>query len=224
MTEQPDWSTGKGLPVRPTKVVRMGKRETALGMLLTAAGYQTTTSPAAANTADMGSKGRKAALEIYERLGGRPENRPLVAGKWDLALAGNLLIEVDEQEHFNRHRVLTLEGTGFPWTVEYLQHSAKHEDRCRTYGKYWVTERSSVMFGPASAPGDHIGVGSPRWRQRALYDAVRDIWAQENPHWRLARLSMYDVVDGVRLNEVLTGKHPLDPARLRGLIQARTTG
>lgn len=80
------------------------------------------------------------------------------------------------------------------------------------------------MFGLASAPGNHDGVGSPRWRQRALYDAVRDIWVGNNPTWRLARVSMYDLVGGVRINEVLTGKHHVDPSLLRKLIESRAAG
>lgn len=195
-----------------------------MGPLLAAAGYRIAAKPPKASTEDMSAKARGTAMEVYERLGGRPEGRAINSGTWDLAVEGNLLIEVDEQEHFTRHRIVSLEGTTFPWTADYQRYSAAHEDRCRTYGKYWTTDRSAAMFGPASAPGNHDGVGSPRWRQRALYDAVRDIWVQDNPGWRLARLSMYDVVDGVRFNEVLTGKHQLDPALLRALIESRAAG
>ena len=202
----------------------MKDRETAMGHLLVEAGYRITTIPPNANTANMSAAARGTAMEVYERLGGRPEGRALVSGEWDLAVEGNLLIELDEQEHFNRHRALTLEGTSFPWTADYQRYCTEHERRCKTNGQAWETNRSAVMFGPASAPGNHDGVGSPRWRQRALYDAVRDIWVQDNPAWRLARLSMYDVVDGVQFNEVLKGKHQLDPALLRDLIDSRTAG
>lgn len=195
-----------------------------MGQLLVAAGYRITTIPPNASTANMSAKARGTALEVYERLGGRPEGRALTAGKWDFAVEGNLLIELDEQEHFNRHRALTLEGTSFPWTSDYQRYSETHERRCRTSGQAWDKPRASVMFGPASAPGNHDGVGSPRWRQRALYDAVRDIWVQDNQIWRLARLSMYDVVDGVRLDKVLKRKHQLDPALLRDLIESRSAG
>lgn len=200
----------------------MGKREAALGVLLAGSGYRMTAKPPNASTADMRGKARDTAMEVYERLGGRPEGRALVSGKWDLATEGNLLIELDEQEHFNRHRTLTLESTHFPWTARYQRYSAVHEDRCRTDNGFWATNRSAVMFGPASAPGNHDGVGSPRWRQRALYDAVKDIWSKDNPTWCLARISMYDVVDGVRFNEILTGRKRIAPARLRELIEERT--
>lgn len=55
--------------------------------------------PPNASTADMGTKARGTAMEIHERLGGRPGNRAFTSGTWDLALEGNLLIEIDEQEH-----------------------------------------------------------------------------------------------------------------------------
>lgn len=195
-----------------------------MGQLLAAAGYRVTAKPPKASTENMSAKARSSAMEVYERLGGRPEGRALISGDWDLAVEGNLLIELDEQEHFNRHRDLTLEGTGLPWTHDYQRYSAAHEDRCRTDNGFWTTNRSAVMFGPASAPGNHDGVGSPRWRQRALYDANKDIWVQDNPAWRLVRLSMYDVVDGVRLDKVLKGKHQLDPALLRDLVESRAAG
>lgn len=44
----------------------MGKRETAMGPLLAPAGYRIMAKPAAASTADMGSKARGTAMEIYK--------------------------------------------------------------------------------------------------------------------------------------------------------------
>ncbi|MCC3299413.1 DUF7255 family protein [Arthrobacter caoxuetaonis] len=200
----------------------MGKTETAMGVLLAGAGYRVTVKPPAASTADMGCKASSEALDIYGRLQGIQERTLLTSGRWDIAVEGNLLIEVDEQEHFNRHRATTLEGTSYPWTADYRRYCTEHESRCRTYGGYWASGSSSAMFGPASPQGDHTGVGAPRWRQRALYDAVRDVWARDNQVWKLARVSIYDVVDGVRFRDVLDGRSRIAPERLREMIESRT--
>lgn len=75
-----------------------------MGPLLAAAGYRIAAKPPKASTEDMSAKARGTAMEAYERLGGRPDGRAINSGTWDLAVEGNLLIEIDEQEHFNRHR------------------------------------------------------------------------------------------------------------------------
>lgn len=195
-----------------------------MGGVLTNAGYRITDKPPNASTANMGGHAGAAALGLYQRLQGIQQPARISSGIWDIAVEGNLLIEVDEENHFNRHRAATLDGTDYPWTADYLRYCAEYESRCRTNGGFWTSTSSECMFGPASPRGDHTGVGAPRWRQRALYDAVRDVWAQGNPGWRLARLSIYDVVDGVRFNDVLRGRQQITPDRLRELIEARTLG
>ena len=50
------------------------------------------------------------------------------------------------------------------------------------------------MFGPAQQNGDLIGYGSPRWKQRAFYNYLKDIsyLATNIP---VVRLSIYDSID-----------------------------
>ena len=81
------------------------------------------------------------------------------------------------------------------------------------------TER---LFGVELEPGDlDSDGGAPRWKQRALYDAMKDAYALHHDV-RLARLSVYDDVEvGVTLGEVLDGRVPTDVKGLPGLLAAR---
>lgn len=77
------------------------------------------------------------------------------------------------------------------------------------------------MFGQADLDGV-IGVhGAPRWKQRAMYDVVKDAAAAAG-QVRLARVSIYDVVDGHTLNDVLYGRVTVDARAVDELVVRRT--
>lgn len=59
------------------------------------------------------------------------------------------------------------------------------------------------------------------WKQRALYDAIKDVSAVIG-QIRLARLSMYDSVDGHLLNDVLYGRAAVDADAIEDRILRRT--
>lgn len=61
-------------------------------------------------------------------------------------------------------------------------------------------------------------MGSLRWRQRAFYDAVKDLL----PVIQLARIAVFDVVDGRSVNTILRSKDHSAAAALRRLIESRT--
>ena len=53
------------------------------------------------------------------------------------------------------------------------------------------------MFSSGSQPGDLASEGgAPRWKQRAIYDAMKDTVAAGAKGVRVARLSVYDNVSG----------------------------
>ena len=64
--------------------------------------------------------------------------------------------------------------------------------------------------------------GAPRWKQRALYDAIKDASAHAND-LRFARLSIYDEVSGAPLGAALSGRHSIDTDELLELLAARTS-
>jgi hypothetical protein len=79
------------------------------------------------------------------------------------------------------------------------------------------------MFGPPGEAGVLEGAGAPRWKQRALYDAIKDIAALTSTALHLVRLSVWDTIGDVRLGDALSGGAPIDPERLRELVEQRTT-
>ncbi|WIB01263.1 hypothetical protein [Curtobacterium sp. MCBA15_012] len=67
-----------------------------------------------------------------------------------------------------------------------------------------------------------LSVGAPRWKQRALYDAVKDAAAATGVV-RLARLSIYDHVEGVRLEDFLRGLAVVTAEALYSFVAARSS-
>ncbi|AWG71869.1 hypothetical protein I3U86_23715 [Mycobacteroides abscessus subsp. massiliense] len=142
---------------------------------------------------------------------------------------GDLVIELDEEQHFNRYRALTLDtpfAAKLPWRDTYLTQCASFEMTCRKKAsnwRYWTNPSSEKSFGPSGPPGKLDEAGSPRWKQRAIYDAMRDATALSGTI-RLARLSRWDEIDGIPLWQALEGSTPIDSASLLSLIADRTVG
>src|SRR5690242_6391587 len=205
----------------------MGTRQDALAQILVEAGYQPA-SPRSMRPHRQGLRrqDQKEILRLYRELGGILDAPRLRPGPWDCVLEGGLIVELDESQHFNRYRRKTLEpewAQKLPWSEAYTRYCTQFESACaseRGWGSYWTSVATERMFGPAGPPRLLDGAGAPRWKQRALYDAIRDI-AAVSSGVRLARLAVYDVVGGVSLAEVLDGK-PVDRDALRAFIDERT--
>ena len=166
-------------------------------------------------------------LDLYRSLGGKADTPTLCPGGWDLAFAGGLVVELDEELHFNRYRAVTLAASwesGLPWAADYQVHCAKHEPACLAagvWGKRWTNASAAAMF-LGGAPGDLDGGGAPRWKQRALYDALKDTVTLLASGVRLARVATHDQLNGVTLGTVLDGLAPIDAGAVRSLVDART--
>jgi hypothetical protein len=149
---------------------------------------------------------------VYTSLGGvRPEAR-IAPGRWDLVVDGRA-VELDEDLHFNRYRKLTLdsplyERLSFP-RAQYIAFCEQHEADCLragSWGKRWTQPAAEREFGPPGQAGDLEGLGSPRWKQRAFYDFIKDLapFTLELPLSRLAIWDRIDVGEEVRtVDEVL---------------------
>jgi hypothetical protein len=170
--------------------------------------------------------------DAYLQLGGVQQTPLLKPVGWDLSLrgaSGRIVVELDEEQHFTRYRLVTLSA---PW-VDELPWAAAYRELCATKegaavvthssGGFWASIGSITQFGEAAPNGDLAGAGSPGWKQRALYDAMRDAVAATGGV-RLARLSVYDDLGGVTLNEVLEDGAEFDHDLLRALLDSRTTG
>lgn len=139
-------------------------------------------------------------VRTYNKLGGILDVPPLSFGKWDICLDG-FIVELDEEQHFNRYRAVTLESylyhveKGFD-IVNYAKYCVDYENNClkkSSWGKYWTSPSTEKQFGLPGIKGDLENIGSPRWRQRAFYDYLRDAFAiiYRTP---LVRISIYDKI------------------------------
>lgn len=139
------------------------------------------------------------------------------------------MVELDEELHFNRYRAQTLQpvwAAALPWHDDYIDFSSRHELHCLAAGKWgkrWTNPSCESMFGAPEACGSFEGVGAPRWKQRALYDAMKDIAALSPGKERLARVSVWDKVGSTKLGDALIGGTQIDLDHLRDLVARRTT-
>lgn len=177
---------------------------------------------------DLGADLAEHIKDHLEVLGGdRGAATRLRPGSWDLALDGGLLVELDEELHFNRYRGQTVQApwaSALPWTDLYLEYCSREEERCLTaakWGQRWTNPSCERMFGVASQPGDFDGGGAPRWKQRALYDAIKDAFALSQSEYRVARVSVHDIVDGTTLEEVLRSPTPEHGVAVAELVASR---
>jgi hypothetical protein len=141
---------------------------------------------------------------LYRELGGCKEPGSLRPGAWDVLVDG-VLVELDEQLHFNRYRVLTLQAKSynhlsrFP-LAGYRSFCATREDVCLKHGKgqgRWTNPSTEAHFGPAGPRGDLSGNGSPRWKQRAVYDLIKDLTQLDPGAAPLARIAIWDQLPGL---------------------------
>jgi hypothetical protein len=118
----------------------------------------------------------------HNNLGGIPPIGPFNLRPWDMEFDG-VAVELDECLHFNRYRDITLKSPSyarlpaFPLSL-YRRYSLEHEAECAKAGGYggkWSNTSSERQFGAASELRDLSGDGSPRWKQRAFYDFVKDL-------------------------------------------------
>ena len=211
-------------------MVRTGARAQALSALLTEAGLPVTDArPPAPRLDTLPAPLRAEVLDLYRALGGRRDDPALRPGAWDLALAAGGVVELDEELHFNRYRARTLESSWsprLPWHAAYLDLCHAHEPECRSagsWGKRWTNPSCAAMFGPPGPAGDVDSLGgAPRWKQRALYDAVKDAQAAAGTGPSLIRLSVHDDLGGARLGAVLQGGAVVAAEALRELVHRRT--
>lgn len=166
----------------------MGKRQDVLRAMLAEAGYvlkskgthpRPSTANGKINNSVWGEIDR-----VYRQLGGTLPACPLRPGPWDLELA-EFAIELDEEQHFNVYRKITLaspllKNTGFPVAV-YSRYCDIYSDACMIKGTakkgYWSSPSTVKQFGAGAAFGDLTPPGSPRWKQRAFYDFLKDLSA-----------------------------------------------
>lgn len=204
-------------------MTKTGRRAGVLRTLLQAAGVQFRQSSGSLRMGDLHANARDEVLAIHAMLGGLSSAPTLRPGPWDMLTVDGLRIELDEEFHFTRYRAATLQLSslaGLPWTPTHLAFCAAHEKAAAHGGGRWTSASTEKMFGPSDPVGVFGENGSARGKQRALYDAMKDV-AAANGSVRLARISVYDTVDGVKLGDILNGRRTVSPAAVRLAIDAR---
>lgn len=209
-------------------IVKTGRRALRLRELLTNAGVKPATAvPPRPRLADLPEAVRTELLALYRTLGGLQETPKLLPGGWDLVFADDFVVELDEELHFNRYRATTLEASWAaeaPWTEAYRSHCGDHEGRCLrsgAWGRRWTNASSAQMFS-GGPEGDLTGDGAPRWKQRAIYDVLKDAVVLLPAAPALARVATHDKVDGVRLEAILDGDAVVPSTAVRTLVEMRT--
>lgn len=209
------------------RMVRTGRRASILAELLMAAGLTADPPPGRPSVEELPGPVMDDLFVLYQSLGGVLDRPALRPGAWDLKIGG-VRIELDEELHFNRYRATTLRrawAVALPWTASYLDMCGQHEPECLRAGRWgqrWTSEPSARMFGGGARPGDiYSDAGAPRWKQRALYDAVKDAIAAHTDV-KVARLSVHDLVSGRRLGDALEGRATVDLRELLALVESRT--
>src|SRR5947208_3305021 len=118
-------------------MVRTGRRAEALLALLRDSGFLPAPVRPPPRLVDLRPRIVEEMLGLYRRLGGLQDQPVLRPGSWDLSFAGDLVIELDEELHFNRYRAATLDtswSSGLPWTRDYTKFCKEQEPRCLAAG------------------------------------------------------------------------------------------
>lgn len=211
-------------------MVRTGKRAAALAQILAAGKLKLArNAPAPPRLESLAEQYREQVLGAYRVLGGIKAVPNLRPGPWDLTLADGRVLEFDEELHFNRYRSVTLRElphARLPWHAAYCTQCVVHEAECLRAGRWgsrWDNPSASAMFGPAAEPGElSVPAGAPRWKQRALYDALKDTAAAQDGGPVLVRVSVHDVVAGTPLGAMLEGRSQVSADDVVAFVESRT--
>lgn len=189
-------------------MVSTGARVRALSALLEQLGRASTSKLSGPRMEHLPPEAADGIYRMYRQLGGVGTEPRLRPGPWDLVLDDGAVLELDEELHFNRFREVTLHWhtlERLPWSTAYRRQAVEHEPECLRAGRWgarWTSPSSVRLFGRAAPPGELDGPGAPRWKQRALYDALKDATAAAGVV-RLVRLSIYDDLDGLSVESLL---------------------
>ena len=205
-------------------MVRTGARASALRALLEDAGYEFVAGPAPLRLNMLRAREQDEVRRLYSLLGGKRSPERFAPGRWDLTTKDSIAIELDEQFHFTRYRAMTLDSQHLveaPWRSAYLGYCSAFESAAARGGGRWTSTSTERMFGPSDPVGYFGERGTARGKQRALYDAMKDLAAASGVV-PLVRVSIYDVVAGASVNDILCGKASVSAGDLRSLLEART--
>ncbi|MGG5905123.1 DUF7255 family protein [Sphingobacterium daejeonense] len=153
---------------------------------------------------------------MYKKLGGIQIDIPFNYRKWDIS-TDSFTIELDEELHFNRYRLSTLNSKIYTQSPlrnildihNYMAHCVNYEGNCLKAGGYsgkWKNDSTEKQFLRSNAFGNLEGNGSSRWKQRAFYDFAKDISSLfiNVPFYRI---SIYENFNGLSIGDILDNEN-----------------
>lgn len=147
---------------------------------------------------------------IYRKLGGTLSYFPTSFRGYDIQCR-KFIVELDEERHFNRYRLITLHSDFYSNNKinfqidKYKTLCKKKEGACLKaagWRKNWENKSTSKQFGISDNPGCLGQRGSSRWKQRAFYDYLRDIAAHiiQIP---IIRISIWEIINEVTVDNLI---------------------
>ncbi len=149
-------------------------------------------------------------INIYKRLGGILDDAPTRVGAYDIDTP-NFIIEFDEENHFNRYRLSTLNSTIYTnnrnVNIEnYKKFCKNYEHNCLTYGKYAHNSSTDKQFGNSVIDLDLLDQNRTRWKQRAFYDFIKDV-TSIIIGVPIIRISIYEKYKGVTIEDIINRQY-----------------
>ena len=145
-------------------------------------------------------------FDVYRKLGGVLNEYPVNFGNFDIIL-DNCYIELDEENHFNRYRKITLltdiyHNNHFLPLDDYILYCDTMENKVGKVGNFWTSPKSEEQFGKSSPEKDLSGNGPARWKQRAFYDFLKDVYCllQDKP---IYRISVHETIENLTIDKLL---------------------
>ncbi len=137
----------------------------------------------------------------YRSLGGQLNQYPMGYRGLDIKCR-DFIVELDEERHFNRYRLTTLESDFYQnyncFDLKLYKNFCKdREKECLaavSWGGNWKKEKSEEQFGQSNIEGCLEGNGSSRWKQRAFYDYLRDVFSHLL-NIPVIRISIWEKID-----------------------------
>lgn len=186
----------------------MGQRQTKLAEIVK--GYWGTQPQPKPMPSDiLNSKYADYIFQTFLALDGQLSEPPTRFGAWDVSTS-RFIIELDEERHFNRYRLKTLQSTFYKtddyFSVrDYQQYCKDKETIClktASWGRNWKNASTEKQFSQSDPEGLLAKNGSSRWKQRAYYDFLKDVSSQIMGV-PIFRLSIYDTHKGISIDQLL---------------------
>ncbi|MBD5356894.1 MAG: hypothetical protein HDR88_07820 [Bacteroides sp.] len=162
--------------------------------------------------------------KVYKALGGILDVPPVNPGKWDIDME-SFIIELDEENHFNRYRLITLDAPLYQKynnfdVKQYRKYCLAYEYKCPTSQKRWSNPSADKQFGESGPNGNFSGNGPSRWKQRAFYDYLKDIYSVITGI-PIIRISIYDQAYHSTIKQLLDNE---DAIKIKEYLQKRIRG